>query len=166
MIEVKVATIQVSLVSPHRIVVLQERGVERYLPIWIGACEAEAISMDLQGIDPPRPMTHDLLVNLMDRLGGRLDYILVHTLANDTFYGSLFIEVGDELIEVDSRPSDAIAIAVRAEAPIYVDESVMDKAGMEPQENLLDEAPGGAEEDLDVFRDFLNNIDLDDLPTD
>ena len=166
MIEVKVATIQVSLVSAHRIVVLQQIGVERYLPIWIGACEAEAISMELQGIDAPRPMTHDLLVNLVDRLGGHLDYILVHTLANDTFYGSLFIEVDDELIEVDCRPSDAMAIAVRVGAPIYVDEDVMEKAGVEPQENLLEETPGGEDEDLDVFRDFLNNIDLDDLPTD
>ena len=165
MIEVKVATIQVSLVSAHRIVVLQQIGVERYLPIWIGACEAEAISMELQGVDPPRPMTHDLLVNMLDRLGGRLDYILVHSLSNDTFYGSLFVEVDEALIEIDSRPSDAMTIAVRAGVPIYVDESVMEKAGVEPEENLL-ESVSGEDEDLDVFRDFLNNIDIDDLPTD
>jgi uncharacterized protein len=165
MIEVRVATIQVSLVSAHRIVVLQQLGEERYLPIWIGACEAEAISMDLQGIEPPRPLTHDLIVNILGRLGARLDYILVHTLANDTFYGSLFVEVDGELIEVDSRPSDAIAIAVRFGVPIYVDESVMEKAGVVPEENLLEEM-SGEDEDLDVFRDFLNNIDLDDLPTD
>ena len=141
--------------------------MERYLPIWIGACEAEAISMELQGVDPPRPMTHDLLTNMMERLGGRLDYILVHSLANDTFYGSLFVEVDDELIEIDSRPSDAMAIAVRAGVPIYVDETVMEKAGVEPEENLLESVSGvGEDEDLDVFRDFLNNIDLDDLPTD
>lgn len=165
MIEVRVATIQVSLVSAHRIVVLQQLGEERYLPIWIGACEAEAISMDLQGIEPPRPLTHDLIVNILGRLRARLDYILVHTLANDTFYGSLFVEVDGELIEVDSRPSDAIAIAVRFGVPIYVDESVMEKAGVVPEENLLEEM-SGEDEDLDVFRDFLNNIDLDDLPTD
>lgn len=165
MIEVRVATIQVSLVSAHRIVVLQQLGEERYLPIWIGACEAEAISMDLQGIEPPRPLTHDLIVNILGRLGARLDYILVHTLANDTFYGSLFVEVDGELIEVDSRPSDAMAIAVRFGVPIYVDESVMEKAGVVPEENLLEEM-SGEDEDLDVFRDFLNNIDLDDLPTD
>lgn len=166
MIEVKVATIQVSLVSAHRIVVLQELGEERYLPIWIGACEAEAISMDLQGVEPPRPMTHDLIVNILGRLDARLDYILVHTLANDTFYGSLFVEVNDELIEVDSRPSDAIAIAVRFGVPIYVDENVMEKAGVMPEDNLLEDVPTPDEEDLDVFRDFLNNIDIDDLPTD
>jgi hypothetical protein len=88
-------------------------------------------------------------------------------LANDTFYGSLFVEVDDELIEIDSRPSDAMAIAVRAGVPIYVDETVMEKAGVEPEENLLESVSGvGEDEDLDVFRDFLNNIDLDDLPTD
>ncbi len=166
MIEVKIATIQVSLVSPHRIVVLQELEAERYLPIWIGACEAEAISMHLQDVDPPRPMTHDLIVGLLERLGASLDYILVHTLANDTFYGSLFVDVGDELIEVDTRPSDAMAIAVRFGAPIYVDESVMDEAGVVPEEDLLKEEGAGEDEDLDIFRDFLNNIDIDDLPTD
>ncbi|MGC9398927.1 MAG: bifunctional nuclease family protein [Anaerolineae bacterium] len=166
MIKVEVATIQVSLVSPHRIVVLQEIGVERYLPIWIGACEAEAISMHLQNIEPPRPMTHDLIVNMLETLGASLDYVLVHTLANDTFYGSLFLDVGGELIEMDSRPSDAIAIAVRFGAPIYVDEAVMDEAGVVPEKNLLKESVIEDEEDLDVFRDFLNNIDLDDLPTD
>jgi hypothetical protein len=90
----------------------------------------------------------------------------VHTLANDTFYGSLFIDVGDELIEVDTRPSDAMAIAVRFGAPIYVDESVMDEAGVVPAEDLLKEGGTGEDEDLDIFRDFLNNIDIDDLPTD
>jgi hypothetical protein len=166
MIEVKVATIQVSLVSPHRIVVLQELGVERYLPIWIGACEAEAISMSLQGVEPPRPMTHDLIVNLLDTWGADLEYIYVHTLANDTFYGRLVVRVGEDLIEIDSRPSDAIAIAVRVDAPIFVSEEVMDEAATMPEKSLLEGGAEGESEDLDVFRDFLNNLDIDDLPTD
>jgi bifunctional DNase/RNase len=167
MIEVEVATIQVSLVSPHRIVVLQELGEERYLPIWIGACEAEAVSMRLQKVEPPRPMTHDLIVNLLDTWGAELEYIYVHTLANDTFYGRLVVSVGDEILEIDSRPSDAIAIAVRVDAPIFVSEEVMDEAATVPEKSLLGEGEGGEEdEDLDVFRDFLNNLDIDDLPTD
>lgn len=164
MIEVTIETIQVSLVSPHRIVVLKEMGAERYLPIWIGACETEAISMRLQGVEPPRPMTHDLIVNLLETLDADLEYILVSALANETFYGRLVLMVEDEEIEVDCRPSDAMAIAVRLGTPIFVDERVMAEAGVVPEESLLegDEGP----EDLDVFRDFLNRLDIDDIPTD
>jgi len=163
MIEVKVAAIRVSLVSPHRIIVLKELGAERYLPIWIGACETEAISMRLQGIDPPRPMTHDLIVNILTALDAELQYIFINALKRDTFYCEIMLDVKGEPVVIDSRPSDAIAIAVRLSTPIYVHEDVLTEAGVVPEDSLLEET---SDEGLDIFRDFLNQLDIDDIPTD
>ncbi|OQA19699.1 MAG: hypothetical protein BWY63_01676 [Chloroflexi bacterium ADurb.Bin360] len=163
MIEVKIETIQVSLVSPHRIVVLKECAGERFLPIWIGACETDALAMHLQNVRAPRPMTHDLIVTLLNQFNARLDHVLISALKDDTFYAQLVLDIlGQERI-VDSRPSDAMAIAVRLQAPLFVDESVLDQAGVLPDPSLLDEHNA---EELDVFRDFLNRLDLDNLPTD
>ena len=163
MIEVKIETIQVSLVSPHRIVVLKERAGERFLPIWIGACETAALALHLQNVRAPRPMTHDLIVTLLNQFNARLDHVLISALKDDTFYAQLVLDIlGQERI-VDSRPSDAMAIAVRLQAPLFVDESVLDQAGVLPDPSLLDEHNA---EELDVFRDFLNRLDLDNLPTD
>lgn len=163
MIEVEIETIQVSLVSPHRIVVLKERFGQRFLPIWIGACETEAIAMHLQNVHTPRPMTHDLIVALLTQFGAHLRYVLISALKDDTFYAQLLFDVrGGEQV-LDSRPSDAMAIAVRTGAPLYVDESVLDQAGVVPEPSLLDEH---GPEELDVFRDFLDRLDLDNLPTD
>ena len=163
MIEVKIETIQVSLVSPHRIVVLKERTGERYLPIWIGACETEAIAMRLQDVRSPRPMTHDLIVEILTQFNARLRHVLISALKDDTFYAQLVLDVWGREQIVDSRPSDAMAIAVRLDAPLYVDELVMAQAGVVPEQSLLEEHDA---EELDVFRDFLNRLDLDNLPTD
>jgi len=164
MIKVEIATIQVSLVSPHRVLVFKEVEGERYLPIWIGACETEAISMSLQGIEPPRPLTHDLIVELLDTLGACLEYIFVNELANDTFRAQLALDVAGEERLLDCRPSDAAAIAVRLQAPIYVHEKVMEQAGIVSEPGLLEEH--AADQGLDVFRDFLNQLNLDNMPTD
>jgi len=163
MIEVKIAAIRVSLVSPHRIIVLKQLNAERYLPIWIGAFETEAISMHLQGIEPPRPMTHDLIVRLLKTLGVKLRYIYINDLHSDTFYCELVLDVKGEDMVVDCRPSDAIALAVRLDVPIYVHEDVLQGAGVVPEESLLEES---TDESLDVFRDYLNQLDLGDIPTD
>lgn len=163
MIEVKIAAIRVSLVSPHRIIVLKQLNAERYLPIWIGAFETEAISMHLQGIEPPRPMTHDLIVRLLKTLGVKLRYIYINDLHSDTFYCELVLGVKGEDVVVDCRPSDAIALAVRLDVPIYVHEDVLQGAGVVPEESLLEES---TDESLDVFRDYLNQLDLGDIPTD
>lgn len=169
MIEVTVATIQISLVSQSRLVVLKERGSERYLPIWIGAYEADAIAVCLQGIRVPRPQTHDLMVNVLEGLGGKVRYIVVSNLAEETFYARLVLDVGGKEVVIDSRPSDAIALAVRAGAPIYVQEPVMEAAGIVPERNLLPGEPelliGESDTDMGVFRDFLNSLNLDDLET-
>ncbi|MFP4395778.1 MAG: bifunctional nuclease family protein [Anaerolineales bacterium] len=159
MIEVELETIQMSLVSPHRIVVLRDLDAERYLPIWIGPCEAEAISVRLNGVDLPRPLTHDLTVNILDMLGAELQYIYINALVDNTFYAQLILDLGNEVIEVDSRPSDAMAIAVRADAPIYVSEQVMDEASVAPEPDILEEA--SREEDLSVFREFLDTLNYD-----
>ncbi|MFN2286344.1 MAG: bifunctional nuclease family protein [Anaerolineae bacterium] len=159
MIEVTLETLQMSLVSPHRIVVLREVDVERYLPIWIGPCEAEAIANRLNHVEIPRPQTHDLLVSLLDTLDANLLYIHINALADNTFFARLVLEVNAQTVEVDSRPSDAIAIAVRLEAPIYVAEEVMEEAGVLPERDLIPQ--GEADKDLDVFRDFLSTLGTD-----
>ncbi len=173
MIEVTIDSVRVSLMSQHRIVVLREENGERYLPIWIGPFEADAITIQLQGIEVTRPMTHDLLKQLIETMDGEVSYVVISDLQNDTFYAKIVLNVHGDTIEVDSRPSDAVALAVRVEAPIYVDEDVMDRAGMEPEEELTlaDSEEGGAreglgeydeeEEDLDVFRDFIEGLDID-----
>ncbi len=159
MIEVELETIQMSLVSPHRIVVLRELEVERYLPIWIGPCEAEAISVCVNNIDMPRPLTHDLIINIFDTLDAKLLYIYVNALSDNTFYARLILEVNGREMEVDSRPSDAIAIAVRVNAPIYVAEDVLEEAGVVPEKDLTPIA--GQEKGLGIFRDFLKSLDAD-----
>ncbi len=166
MLEVTVKAIQVSLVSPHRLILLKEIERERYLPIWIGACESEAIAMRLQGITPPRPMTHDLLLNLIRELGASLEFVIVTALRNDTFYAQLALTRDEAPLFVDSRPSDAIALAVRAAVPIYVEDEVMQEVGITPEIDLLGGNGGAEDEELEIFRRFLDGLDLDNLPTD
>ncbi len=170
MIEVTVDSIRVSLISQHRVVVLKEVGSERYLPIWIGPCEADAITIGLQGMDIPRPLTHDLLKAVVDELGAEISHILVNDLRDDTFYARIVMDVNGRHAEIDARPSDAIALAVRAGVPIYVTEAVMDRAGVEPseEEEIEEEKKGSSltpeeEEKLSIFREFIETLDLDDL---
>ncbi|MFN8500240.1 MAG: bifunctional nuclease family protein, partial [Anaerolineae bacterium] len=126
MIEVVVDSIRVSLINQQRIVVLREKDSDRHLVIWIGHAEADAITLKLQGQEVPRPMTHDLLKNAIEALGGALDHVYIHDLRNDTYYATLVIEAGGRRLEIDSRSSDAIALAIRAQAPIFVADAVMD----------------------------------------
>jgi len=167
MVEVSVESIRVSLINQQRLVVLRENDSQRYLPIWIGPFEAEAIQMGLQRTDAGRPLTHDLLGNVIEQLGGRLVHVHVLDLRDDTFFAVLVVDVGERRVEIDARPSDAIALAVRGEVPIYVAEDVMDKAGQVPARDIEpeDEEGGGlAEGDRDtlgLFRDFVEGLDLD-----
>ncbi len=172
MIAVTIDSVRVSLMSQHRIVVLREQDGERYLPIWIGPFEADAITIQLQEMEVSRPLTHDLLKNVIELLGGEVIRVVINDLQNDTFYARIVLQnESGETIEVDSRPSDAIALAVRADAPIYVEDEVMDRAGMEPEEELAlvkeeeteenEDVFEEGEEDLDVFRDFIEGLDID-----
>jgi bifunctional DNase/RNase len=161
MVEVSIDSIRVSLVSHHRIVVLKDND-GRYLPIWIGPFEADAITVSLQGQDVARPLTHDLLRNVIAETGANASHILVSELRDDIFFARIVLDVNGRHVEVDSRPSDAIALAVRLKVPIYVDESVMDKASITPSQNIESVSPEEAEK-LSAFRDLIEDLDLSDL---
>ena len=178
MIEVSIDSVRISLMTQNRVVVLREVGSQRYLPIWIGAPEADAITLRLQGIHVDRPLTHDLLFNAITTLGADVEYVVVNELKNDIFYAEIVLEMDESELRIDSRPSDAIALAVRAEVPIYVMESVLEEAGRIPDADfspgILFGAPAeqseeSAEtkaEDLGAFADFIEGLDLDDLTSD
>ena len=132
MIEVEVAMIALDPRANLPVVLLQEiEGTpKRLLPIWVGIAEAQAIQLQLQAPPPPRPMTHDLLKNIIEKLGAKVVSVFVHSIKSLTFYGQINLLVNDKNIEIDSRPSDAIALALRTEATIYVAEKVMDESGL------------------------------------
>jgi len=178
MIEMVIDSIRVSLMNYQRVVILKEKIADRYLPIWIGPAEADAIAVKLQEVNVPRPLTHDLLRSVIDVLGATIDSIIVNDLKNDTFYAKIIINVDGKQMEVDSRPSDALALAVRAGVPIYADEVVLDKAGIlldketgkpiSPKETGDAVGPGRkvSEEELrrmSAFRAFIDTLDLDDF---
>lgn len=161
MIEVKISSIRASLMSEHRVVILKDVNAERYLPIWIGPYEAEAIALRLQNREVARPLTHDLLNNIIHKMGGEVSYIAVTDLRDDTFFGRITVRLDGRQVEIDSRPSDAIALAVRANVPIFVEENVMTQAGIVPEADVSEGVSG---EELSPFREFIDSLNLDDLP--
>ena len=161
MIEVKIDSIQVSLTSEHRVIILKDINAERYLPIWIGPYEADAITIQLQSVEVSRPLTHDLLKNVIGEMGGEVSHIVVGDLRNDTFYARISVKLNGRQLTIDSRPSDAIALAVRVNVPIFVEEDVMAQAGITPETDVSEEVDV---EELSAFRDFISNLDLDNLP--
>jgi bifunctional DNase/RNase len=178
MIEMTIDSIRVSLMNYQRVVILKEKTSDRYLPIWIGPAEADAIAVKLQGVSVPRPLTHDLLGAVIESLGAAVNSIIVNDLKNDTFYAKVILDVDGKKVEVDSRPSDALALAVRTQVPIYADESVLDKAGilldgetgrpiLEEGEEAGGKAPRVNDEEMkkkmSAFYDFINTLDLDDF---
>lgn len=178
MVEMTIDSIRVSLMNYQRVVILKGRMDERYLPIWIGPAEADAIAVKLQDVAVPRPLTHDLLRSVINALGAIISSIIVTELRNDTFYAKIILSIDGKEVEVDSRPSDAIALAVRAKVPIYAEESVLEKAGIvldsetgkpitpDKQKATL-EAEGKLDEEelkrLSAFHEFINTLDLEDL---
>jgi len=166
MIEVVIDSIRISLISQHRIVMLRDVDGERQLPIWIGPCEAEAITMELQDAEIARPVTHDLLKNVIGELGGAVSHILINELKEQVYFARLFVDIDGRMLEIDSRPSDAIAVAVRAKVPIFVDESVLDEAGIVPEPDLKEEEDGESTEKRDAFKDFVDTLDFDDFEND
>jgi bifunctional DNase/RNase len=178
MIEMTIDSIRVSLMNYQRVVILKEKTSDRYLPIWIGPNEADAIAVKLQGVAVPRPLTHDLLNSVIDILGAAVNSIIVNDLKNDTFFARVILDVDGKQVEVDSRPSDALALAVRTGVPIYAEESVLEKAGImldsETGRPIFEE--GDATEGrrhrvtdeemkkkMSAFYDFINTLDLDDF---
>jgi bifunctional DNase/RNase len=169
LIEVFVESIRVNMTNYKRVVMLKEKSASRYLPIWIGHFEADAIAIPMQNVPVSRPLTHDLLGGVITQLGGRLTQVVINELADETFYAKLIIEANGRQIEVDSRPSDAIALAIRAKVPIFVEEAVLDQAGMvleseaEEAEAEASESTELDEEKLSVFKDFIETLDFEDL---
>lgn len=173
MIEMSIDSIRVSMMNYQRAVILREKDTERYLPIWIGPAEADSIIIKLQGITSPRPLTHDLMESVISKLGAKVNSVIVNDLQNDTFYARLILDVNGQPLELDSRPSDAMAIAIRTNAPIYVEEELLDRVGI-----LIDNETGKAipqhkggksdvtEEELksiSAFRDFIDNLNMEDI---
>jgi bifunctional DNase/RNase len=168
MVEVAIDSVRISLMSQHRLVVLKDLYTPRFLPIWIGPFEADAITIELQGVEVARPLTHDLLKSVIDKLDAEVERVAITDLRNDTFYAQITLLVNGRRLEVDSRPSDAVALAVRARAPIYVADDVMEQAAITPEADLeATEGAGGpageAVETPEPFRDFLEGLDLEGL---
>jgi len=177
MLEVVIDSIRVSLMSQQRIVILRERDAERYLPIWIGVYEAESITIALQEVEVARPLTHDLVKNVFNQLNARVVRVEVIALREDTFFGNIVAETDGRTLNIDSRPSDALAIAVRAHVPIMVSRSVMDTAGIIPEDDIREKENGigeqlsdteleETEERLSIFEDFLDGLDTEDVDDD
>ena len=173
MVEVVIDSIRVSLISQQRIVILREVDADRYLPIWIGIYEAEAIALALQDVEVARPLTWDLLKNIFSVLDARIIRVEVTSLHDDTYYGNIVAEIDGRKLDIDSRPSDAIALAVRAHVPILVARPILESVGVIPEEDMQENAaehgqpaeasPSEAsDENLSVFEDFLENLDIDD----
>ncbi|MBI2955244.1 MAG: bifunctional nuclease family protein [Chloroflexi bacterium] len=177
MIEMVVESVRVNLQTYQRVVVLKEKSADRYLPIWIGSNEADAIVIQLQNVPVPRPQTHDLLKSVILELGATLSKIVVTDLADDVFYARILIDLGGKHVEVDSRPSDAIALAVRLKAPIFVEDVVLEKAAITLDADSVEEQIERVErietkpsevkveelKKLSAFREFINTLNLDDF---
>jgi hypothetical protein len=187
MLEMTIESIRVGLMNPkltlhnsQYVVMLKEKEAERYLPIFIGPAEANAIAIKLRGEALPRPLTHDLLRNIVEILGASVNSIRISDLMNDTFYAKIVLNVEDGQMEIDARPSDALALAVRVEVPIYAEESVLEKAGIslekveEAERTTAEEKEAGGEgkgkktseeelKRLSAFSDFIDGLDLEDF---
>lgn len=180
MIEASIESIRVSMVSQNRVVILREVNGSRHLPIWIGSYEAEAIALELQGVAATRPLPYDLMCTMLEELGADVDRVVITDLSHKVYFASIVLVAGDRTIEIDARPSDALALAIRCDARILIDDAVMESAGISMVDEINIEQtesdtmfPGAAAEsvspeaavgpDLGVFRDFINSLDLDDF---
>ena len=174
LVEMVVESVRVHMLSSRHVVILKETEHERYLPIWIGPWEASAIAMKLQGLTADRPLTHDLFASALESLGVRVDRVVISTLAEETYHARLHLERDGATFEIDSRPSDALALAVRTGGRIFASEAVLEQAALggeaTDEEGGEVDAQGSAFEStgekivdprLDIFRDFVNSLDVD-----
>jgi bifunctional DNase/RNase len=186
LVEMVIESVRVHMLSNRHVVILKDPEGNRYLPIWIGAWEASAIAMRLQGLAAERPLTHDLFAAALDRLGVRVERVVINELADETYHARIHLERDGVQVEVDARPSDALALAVRAEVPIFAADEVLAQAALaaDPDEEASaeDEVDDDAEASerpkrrrtpiepvgnapadprLDMFRDFINSLEVD-----
>ncbi len=155
MIELNLVGVRVELPSNQPIVLLREHEGKRYLPIWIGFTEAQAIALALQGTHTPRPMTHDLMKNLLEETGVHVERIVITELRDGIFYATIQMAQNGSTFEVSSRPSDAIALAVRVSVPIFANEEVLTEASID--------VPDDEEQEVEKFREFLEQVTPEDF---
>jgi bifunctional DNase/RNase len=172
LVEMVVESVRVHMLSSRHVVILKETDRDRYLPIWIGPWEASAIAMKLQGLTPERPLTHDLFASSLEAVGASVDRVVISELADETFHARIQFERDGQTVEVDARPSDALALAVRTGVRIYAADAVLEQAAL-GDGSLADEVESGegstlemtgeniVDPRLDVFRDFVNSLDVD-----
>ena len=177
LVEMVVESVRVHMLSSRHVVILKESEHDRYLPIWIGPWEASAIAMKLQGLTADRPLTHDLFATALENLGVRVDRVVISTLAEETYHARLHLERDGAVFEIDSRPSDALALAVRTGGRIFASEAVLEQAALGGDSATGGDDPSGeldiegsplestgekiVDPRLDVFRDFVNSLDVD-----
>ena len=177
LVEMVVESVRVHMLSSRHVVILKESEQDRYLPIWIGPWEASAIAMKLQGLTADRPLTHDLFATALENLGVRVERVVISSLNEETYHARLHLERDGATFEIDSRPSDALALAVRTGGRIFASEAVLEQAALGGDSASVDEATGETEVGagspfestgekvvdarLDVFRDFVNSLDVD-----
>lgn len=160
MVEVVIDSIRVSLMSQQRVVILREVNSDRYLPIMVGIYEAEHLTLALQEIEVSRPLTYDLFVNILDALDAEVTHVEVVSLKDETYFGNIVISINGTLHNIDSRPSDAMNLAIRMHVPIFVADNVLEEAGLIPEDDL---AEAGLDEELDsdrlsVFENYLDQL--------
>lgn len=166
MVEMTVDSVRINLATQQRVVILKATKQERYLFIWIAQPEAYAIAVELQGTTSPRPLTHDLLKNVITELDAKIVSIVISDLIDDIYYARLVLDVAGRHVEIDSRPSDAIALAVRAKTQIFVEESVLERAGVTLEQSEEAQAEASKQEsetdldNLEAYRDFINSLDV------
>ena len=151
-----VVGVRIELPTNTPILLLREREGKRFLPIWIGTTEATAIALALEGVEPQRPMTHDLLRIVAESLGGEVDRVVVTELREGTFFADLVMRRGDDEVSVSSRPSDAIALAARTSSPVFASRAVLDEGGVEIRDETHDE-------EIERFREFLDDVNAEDF---
>ena len=173
--EITIDSIRVSLSNYQRVVILKLKSKDLYIPIWVGSNEADSIAVKLQKVNLPRPLTHDLMISLFERLEVSIEYVLVDSMKNETFFAKIAIKINDKIEMIDSRASDAIALAVRASCPIYINDDVVNNVGVsldhmaktaqnKSQKSLSNEKQNISNDiDFSEFSDFINSLDLDNL---
>lgn len=157
MIEVTVAHLGLDRTTNSPVVILREKDGTRVLPIWIGPAEASAIAMELQGIRPPRPMTHDLLKSVISGLGASIQRIVISALKDKTYFAELWLTRDDHVFQLDARPSDSIALALRASATIFTDPDLLEEGGEET------DGPPERSNDPEKLRAYLEKMDPEDF---
>ena len=165
MVEMTVDSVRINLATQQRVVILKATKQERYLFIWIAQPEAYAIAVELQGTPSLRPLTHDLLKNVISELGAKIVSIVVSDLIDEVYYARIVLDVAGRHVEIDARPSDAIALAVRAKTPIYVEDSILERAGVTLEQDETEKPTSKSEDEddidnLDAYRDFINSLDV------